>query len=138
MFLVSLSRSLLEHDQIVLAPGRAQGSASTLNQISFEIQTLYGLIDTFRVLSELDISGMRSMKHGGSWSLYIPDPKDSTIELFVRTDWYVPPHATTSHDLNQSEELIRQQTALMVNQIPGSKSLLVWHQEFQQRMNRSI
>ena len=133
--MVFLSRSLLEHHQIVLAPGRAQGSASTVNQISFEIQTLHALIDAFRVLSELDISGMRSMNHGGSWSLYIPDPEDNTIELFVRTDWYVPPHATTSLDLNQSEELIRQQTEMLARETPGSKTWLAWRQEFQQRMN---
>ena len=133
--MVFLSRSSLEHHQIVLAPGRAHESASTVNQISFEIQTLHGLIDAFRVLSELDISGMRSMNHGGSWSLYIPDPEDNTIELFVRTDWYVPPHATTSLDLNQSEELIRQQTEMLARETPGSKTWLAWRQEFQQRMN---
>ena len=81
---------------------------------------------------------MHSMNHGGSWSLYIPDPEDNTIELFVRTDWYVPPYATTSLDLNQSEELIRQQTEMMVRQTPGSKTWLVWRQEFQQRMNYPV
>jgi catechol-2,3-dioxygenase len=94
--MVFLSRSLLEHHQIVLAPNRAQGSVSKVNQISFEIQTLLGLIDAFQVLNEHDISGMCSMDHGGSWSLYIPDPEHNTIEIFVKTDWYVSPHATTS------------------------------------------
>ena len=134
--MVFLSRSLLEHHQIVLAPGRAEGSVSTVNQISFKLQTLRGLIDAFQVLNELDISGICSMNHGGSWSIYFPDPEDNTIELFVKTEWYVPPHATTSLDLNHSEELIRQQTELMAKQTPGSKTWLVWRQEFQQRMNR--
>ena len=34
----------------------------------------------------------------------------NTVELFVKTHWYVPSHATTALDLSQSEELIRQQT----------------------------
>ena len=131
-----LSRSPLEHHQIVLAPGRAQESRSTVNQISFEIQTLRGLIDAFQVLNELDISGMCSMNHCGSWSLYFPDPEENTIELFVKTDLYVPPYATTSLDLNHSDELIRQQTELIAKQTPGSKAWLVWSQELQQRMNR--
>ena len=133
--MIFLSRSLQEHHQIVLAPGRAEGSASTVNQISFEIQTLRGLIDAFQALQELDISGIHAMNHGGSWSLYVPDPEDNTIELFVKTDWYVPPHATTSLDLNEPEELIRQQTALIAKETPGSKTWPVWRQEFQERMN---
>ena len=133
--MVFLSRSLQEHHQVVLAPGRAETSTSTINQISFEIQTLRGLIDAFQALHELDVSGMQSMNHGGSWSLYVPDPEGNTIELFVKTDWYVPPHATTGLDLNQSEKLIRQQTALMAKQTPGSKTWAVWRQEFQKRLD---
>ena len=133
--MVFLSRSLQEHHQVVLAPGRAQGSASTVNQISFEIETLSKLIDGYKALNELGISGMQSMNHGGSWSLYVPDPEGNTIELFVKTDWYVPPHATTDLDLNEPEELIRQQTALMAKQTPGSKTWAVWRQEFQKRLD---
>ena len=133
--MVFLSRSLQEHHQVVLAPGRAQGSASTVNQISFEIETLSKLIDGYKALNELGISGMQSMNHGGSWSLYVPDPEGNTIELFVKTDWYVPPHATTGLDLNEPEELIRQQTALMAKQTPGSKTWAVWRQEFQKRLD---
>ena len=130
-----LSRSLLEHHQIVLAPGRAETSASTINQISFEIETLRKLVDAFDALTELGVSGMHSMNHGGSWSLYVPDPEGNTIELFVRTDWYVPLHAMTGLDLSESEEMIRQQTERMAQDTPGSKTWEVWRQEFQERMD---
>ncbi len=131
-----LSRSLLEHHQIVLAPGRSETSASTVNQVSFEIETLPKLIDAFQALTQLGITGMESLNHGGSWSLYVPDPEGNTIELFVRTDWYVPLHAMTGLDLNQPEEAIRQQTVLMVQQTPGSKTWEVWRQEFQKCMDQ--
>ncbi|ABI47295.1 VOC family protein [Synechococcus sp. CC9311] len=131
-----LSRSLLEHHQIVLAPGRSETSASTVNQVSFEIETLPKLIDAFQALTQLGITGMESLNHGGSWSLYVPDPEGNTIELFVRTDWYVPLHAMTGLDLNQPEEAIRQQTVRMVQQTPGSKTWEVWRQEFQKRMDQ--
>ena len=58
--MVFLSRSLQEHHQIVLAPGRADGSASTVNQISFEIETLRGLIDAFQSQSWWTSSKPRS------------------------------------------------------------------------------
>ena len=118
--MVFLSRSLQEHHQLVLAPGRSATSASTLNQISFEIEALPSLIEAHQALKELNISGMQAMNHGGSWSLYVPDPEGNTVELFVKTHWYVPPHATTALDLSQSEELIRQQTQDLAQQTPGS------------------
>ena len=130
-----LSRSLLEHHQIVLAPCRSETSVSTINQVSFEIETLRKLIEAFQALTELCITGMEAMNHGGSWSLYVPDPEGNTIELFVRTDWYVPPHATTGLDLSQPEELIFQQTEIMAKDTPGSKTWNVRRQGFQKRMN---
>jgi len=134
--MVFLSRSLNEHHQVVLAPGRSKTSPSTINQISFEIETLSQLIDAYRALNELGISGMKSMNHGGSWSLYVPDPEGNTVELFVKTTWYVPPHATTQLDLSQSEDQIHQQTARIAYQTPGSKSWEVWRKEFEARMKR--
>ena len=55
-----LSRSLLEHHQIVLAPGRSETSVSTINQVSFEIETLRKLIEAFQALTELG-----SIRNGG-------------------------------------------------------------------------
>ena len=133
-----LSRSLLEHHQVVLAPGRAETSASTINQISFEIETLPKLIDAFQALTDYGVAGMQAMNHGGSWSLYVPDPEGNTIELFVRTDWYVPPHATTDLDLGQSEALIREQTERLAKQTPGSQTWQEWRQDFQKRMNLEV
>ena len=135
--MVFLSRSLQEHHQVVLAPGRLATSPSTLNQISFEIKTLSHLIEAYQALKELDVSGMQSMNHGGSWSLYVPDPEGNTVELFVKTNWYVPPHATTALDLSQPEDLIRQQTEDLAQQTPGSKPWRVWRQEFQCQMDLS-
>ena len=135
--MIFLSRSLQEHHQIVLAPGRLQTAASTINQISFEIDSLNGLINAFQGLVSKGISDMQSMNHGGSWSLYVPDPERNTIELFVRTNWYVPPHATTSLDLNHSEVNIFEQTKQLVNRTPGSMTWELWREEFQGMMNHS-
>jgi len=79
---------------------------------------------------------MKSMNHGGSWSLYVPDPEGNTIELFVKTTWYVPPQATTRLDLSQTEEQIHQQTALMAEETRGSKPWEAWRKEFAARMQR--
>ena len=130
-----LSRSLLEHHQIVLAPCRSETSVSMINQVSFEIETLRKLIESFQALTEL--GSIRNGSHE-PWRKLVavcPDPEGNTIELFVRTDWYVPPHATTGLDLSQPEELIFQQTEIMAKDTPGSKTWDVQRQEFQKRMN---
>lgn len=135
--MIFLSRSLQEHHQIVLAPGRSQTAASTINQISFEIASLNGLSSAYQGLISKGIAGIKSMNHGGSWSLYVPDPEGNTIELFVRTNWYVPPHATTSLDLSHSEVDILEQTKQLVNRTPGAMTWDLWRQKFQQIMNHS-
>ena len=97
------------------------------------------IISNFEVTQWFGNKGVEKghpMNHGGSWSLYVPDPEGNTIELFVKTTWYVPPHATTGLDLSQSEEQIHQQTALMAKQTPGSKPWEVWRKEFQAQMHR--
>jgi len=136
--MVFLSRSLDEHHQIVLAPGRSETSSSTINQISFELKNLSSLVGAFKALSKLNISGMQSLNHGGSWSLYIPDPEENTIELFVKTIWYVPPHATKALNLGQSEDLIYQETELMARNTPGAKTWQAWRKDFKRRPNDQL
>ena len=133
--MIFLSRSLQEHHQIVLEPGRSKTAVSTINQISFEIGSLNDLSDAYQGLISKGIRGMKSMNHGGSWSLYVPDPEKNMIELFVRTNWYVPPHATTTLDLNHSEMDIIEQTKLLVNRTPGSMTWDHWRQDFQAKMS---
>jgi len=136
--MIFLSRSLQEHHQIVLAPGRPQTAASTINQISFEIDSLNNLINAYKGLVSKGVRDMQSMNHGGSWSLYVPDPERNTIELFVRTNWYVPPHATTSLDLNHSEVDILEQTKQLANKTPGSMTWELWRNKFEKIMNHSL
>jgi len=73
--MIFLSRSLHEHHQIVLAPGRSKTAVSTINQIPFEIDSLNSLSDAYQGVTSEGLRGMKSMNHGGSWSLHLPDPK---------------------------------------------------------------
>ena len=50
---------------MVMAPGRSEISVSMINQVSFEIETLRKLIDAFQALTEVGITGMEAMNHGG-------------------------------------------------------------------------
>ena len=88
---VFLSRSPDEHHQIVLVPGRAPQSPSTVNQISFRVIALAELRRLHAQLVGLGVSGINPTNHGGSWSVYFSDPEGNRIEFLAQTPWYVPP-----------------------------------------------
>ena len=73
--MIFLSRSLHEHHQIVLAPGLSKTAFSTINQISFEMDSLNSLSDAYQGLISEGIRGMKSMNHRGSRSLHVPYPE---------------------------------------------------------------
>ena len=86
-----LSRSPDEHHQILLVPGRAPQSPSTINQISFRVISLAELRRLHVQLVALGVSGLNPTNHGGSWSVYFSDPEGNRIEFLAQTPWYVPP-----------------------------------------------
>lgn len=67
---VFISRNPQEHHQIVLVPGRAPGSASTLNQVSFRLPSLSELRRVHAELVALQVCGLNPTNHGGSWSFH--------------------------------------------------------------------
>jgi catechol-2,3-dioxygenase len=88
---VFLSRDPDEHHQIVLVPGRAAASVSTLNQVSFRLASMSELRRVHAELASLKVAELKPTNHGGSWSLYFLDPEGNRIELFAQTPWYMPP-----------------------------------------------
>ena len=75
---VFLSRSPEEHHQIVLVPGRAPHSPSTVNQISFRVISLAESRRLHGTLAGLRVPCLDPTNHGGSWSVYFSDPEGTT------------------------------------------------------------
>ena len=63
---VFLSRNPDEHHQIVLVPGRAPGSPSTVNQISFRVIAFSELRRLHSQLLALKVPALNPTNHGGS------------------------------------------------------------------------
>ncbi len=79
-----------EHHQLLLAWGRAQGSPSTVAQISFlmdDLPALRQLHDAAQ--ADPRISKIWTLDHGNSWTVYFKDPEDNTVECYVHTPWHV-------------------------------------------------
>lgn len=130
---VFLSRNPDEHHQIVLVPGRAAESPSTVNQISFRVISLAELRRLHAQLVLLKAPGLNPTNHGGSWSLYFFDPEGNRIELFAQTPWYMPP-VSVSLDFALSDDEIYAQTEKMVAATPGSMKRAEWRTQLQQRL----
>ena len=131
---VFLSRSPDEHHQIVLVPGRASQSPSTVNQISFRVIALAELRRVHAQLVELGVSGINPTNHGGSWSVYFSDPEENRIELLAQTPWYVPP-ISVSLDLSLSDAEIYSLTKAMVEETPGHMLRTRWREQLERRLN---
>lgn len=130
---VFLSRNPDEHHQIVLVPGRASGSPSTVNQISFRVISLPELRRLHGQLVALKAPGLNPTNHGGSWSLYFLDPEGNRIELFAQTPWYMPP-VSVPLDFGLSDNQIYELTENMVAATPGSMKRAEWRTHLQQRL----
>jgi len=129
-----LSRSPDEHHQILLVPGRAPQSPSTINQISFRVISLAELRRLHVQLVALGVSGLNPTNHGGSWSVYFSDPEGNRIEFLAQTPWYVPP-VSVSLDLSLSDAEIYSLTKAMVERMPGHMLRTRWREQLERRLN---
>lgn len=82
------------HHQVALASGRDPDSPrSTINQISFHLDTLDDLRVMYRRVKEYGVQALKPLNHGVSWSVYFFDPEGNTVELYVDSPWYIgQPH----------------------------------------------
>ena len=78
-----LSRNADEHHQIVMASGRAEGSPTTINQLSFRVGNLEDLRRFYAVLVAEGAKEIVPRDHGNAWSIYFSDPEDNRIELYT-------------------------------------------------------
>ena len=130
---VFLSRNPDEHHQIVLVPGRAAGTPSTINQISFRVVSLSELRRLHVQLVSSNVPGLNPTDHGGSWSVYFLDPECNRIELFAPTPWYMPP-VSRALDFALSDDEIYKRTEAMVEAANGHMKREEWCALLQRRL----
>lgn len=92
--LVFMSVDPNTHHQVALASGRdPESPRSTINQISFHLNTLDDLRVMYHKVKEYGVEALKPLNHGVSWSVYFFDPEGNTVELYVDSPWYIAqPH----------------------------------------------
>jgi catechol 2,3-dioxygenase len=133
--LAFLSRTENEHHQLVLAhdPQRQLGGESTLNQMSFRVESLAALRDFYLTLQPLNLEGMEGRHHGNSWSFYFFDPEGNKIEIYAVTPWQVKQPWRRPMDLTQPLSALEEETARFLQEVEH-RPLSQWQTEMRERL----
>lgn len=94
------------HHEFVISTGREPAAPSTINQISFYVNSLDDVRAYWRALEDEPlITHKYARTHGNAWSLYFFDPEDNRVEIYTDGPWHVrqPGHADLDLNLNDEE-----------------------------------
>jgi catechol 2,3-dioxygenase len=130
--IVFLSASPQQHHQLVLASSRAEGSASTVMQLSFKVQTLDHLREARRRALARGATQMRGLNHGNALSIYFADPEDNTVEVYLDTPWYVSQPHGDPLELERPDDEIWAETERICRADPSFMPAEQWRARFAQ------
>lgn len=121
-----LSRNPREHHQLVLAQGRAKGTETTVQQVSFEVAGLEELRRFHARLVSLGVEDLAPRSHGNAWSIYFHDPEGNRVEIYTPTPWHVSQPYGEPLDLTEPADVIRGKTLAMIKGDPSFCSQEQW------------
>ena len=130
-----MSSNPTQHHQFVLVEGRKDDGASTINQLSFKVDTL----DEIRaVLAKVKARGLtaRQTSHGNAWSIYFPDPEGNFIEVYMDTPWHVAQPHGDPMDFAKSDADIHAWTEGIVRADPTFKPIAERETELSTLLNK--
>ena len=126
--LVFLSRNPLEHHQIVMATGRPLTiDFCVVNQISFRVPSLeYLRLFKQRAIDNPNTKDCVSICHGNALSIYLRDPENNRVEIFIDTPWYCEQPHRDVIDLNLPDEELMAIALTSAKSRPGFCSREEW------------
>ena len=105
---------LAEHHELLIAPGRQDGTANTIQQISFRCASLTDVKDFYRLFLERKVPIQRIVTHGNTVSIYFEDPDGNSVEVYWPTRIDVPQPFGKPIDLTKSDEEILAQVKQLI------------------------
>ena len=118
--IVFMTADPTKHHQFVLVKGRDTSAPSTINQLSFKVDSLD---DLRAVSSKATTRGckVRQTSHGNAWSIYFLDPEGNQIEIYLDTPWHVAQPHGDHIDFSKSDAEIYAETERRVRADPTFK-----------------
>jgi catechol-2,3-dioxygenase len=105
---------LAEHHELLIAPGRQNGTANTIQQISFRCASLADVKSFYQLFLERKVPIQRIVTHGNTVSIYFEDPDGNTVEVYWPTRIDVPQPFGKPIDLTKSDEEILAQVKQLI------------------------
>jgi catechol-2,3-dioxygenase len=97
---------LAEHHELLIAPGRQEEMANTIQQISFRCASLADVKEFYRIFLDRNVPIQRVCTHGNTVSIYFEDPDGNSVEVYWPTGIDVPQPFGKPMDLTKSDEEI--------------------------------
>jgi catechol 2,3-dioxygenase len=134
--LIFLSRDPDEHHQLIFVSGLTRPPAEeVVNQISFRIDSLVGLLDFARLLSDRAVPDLQSINHGNAWSVYFRDPEGNRIEIYVSSPWYISQPCRVPINIDRAAADIVAETEAWCRTQPGFAPAEVFRAKLAAKMN---
>jgi catechol-2,3-dioxygenase len=134
MDIAFLSGNPDEHHQLVIASGRPNDATfSTINQVSFKVNSLDELKRYFAFLRDEKVASLESRDHGNAWSIYFNDPEGNRLEVYLPSPWYVEQPFGEQLDLTLPAEEIHARTETMVRQDPSWRPMAEWSADIRKK-----
>jgi len=137
--IVFLSSNAKAHHQLVLIEGRnVRSQPSTVNQLSFQVESFAELRSIYDRLVDYGIAAVRPVDHGNAWSLYTQDPEGNGVEVYADTPWHVAqPHARPI-DMKLPDAVIMEATKRAVLVDPTYMPHLDWSRDLENRLAQQL
>lgn len=127
--LTFLSKDPKDHHQIVLVTGRAKGTPSTVNQITFRVASIKEVRAMHDLAVASGVDGVDPVDHGNAWSVYFLDPEGNRLEFFCDTPWYVAQPHRVALDFSLSDREIVEATRRRIANDPTTRSFGAWRKQ---------
>lgn len=131
---VFLSSDPLEHHQIVFVVGRNPSSKTTINQLSFLVDSLTTLKGYYKKALDEAVTISMIKSHGNTLSIYVLDPEGNQCEIYFNTPWYVSQPVGKPLDLTLPDEEILAQVESQVRADPSFMTRDEWITQMKEKL----
>jgi catechol 2,3-dioxygenase len=123
------------HHQMVLAEGRPNDAPSTVNQLSFTVQSLDELRTMYRRVLGEGVENLLPRNHGNAWSVYFDDPEGNNIEVYLDSPFHIPQPFGEYLDFDLTDDEIVETTEAMAREVEGFRMRDEWAAERARNMD---
>lgn len=114
------------HHQVIFAEGRPEDAPSTINQLSFEVESLDQLRVMYHRVVEEGCENLLPRNHGNAWSVYFDDPEGNNLEVYLDSPYHVPQPFGEFLDFTKTNEEIIEETEGLVRNTEGFRMRDEW------------